>query len=222
MRSKEEQLNKKEEGSLAFPGEVIASAEKFRPGKGTISINNRKIVSTILGTVHFNYSNNFVWIKPIKQPVFPRKGDIVLGEVISAGNSIANIKIWFLIRNNKSQRRLTFIPLEKPFSANLHISQVGMRTELLSKVIKIGDIILGKVVTDYTLPVNIVTNDKVLGVVSAICSICGFPLIKKKELYCPRCNRTEIRKVSALYDYEKFTYLMKIHKPKRYLVMEFE
>jgi len=221
MNPEKEQLNNIEEGSLVFPGEVIADAWKFQPGKGTVRMNE-KIISTILGIAHFNYKNNFVWVEPIKQPIFPKKNDLVLGEAISVGNSIANIKIWFIMRESRSARKLTLIPLEKPFSANLHISQAGMRTESLSKIIKTGDVILGRIVMDYTLPVNIVINDKILGVVSAVCSTCGTPLIKKKDLYCPKCNKTETRKVSMLYDHGKFMHLIKTHKPKRYLIMEFE
>ncbi len=210
-----------EEGSMVFPGEIITNAEGLKAGRGTVTING-KLVSTITGFVRFNKETRLVWIDPIKQPIFPRRNDLVLGEVISVGNSIANVKIWFIIKIGKSPRNLKLIPLKKPFSANLHISQLGVRTESLSKMIKTGDILISRIVMDYTLPVNIVINDKLLGVVAARCSTCGTPLIKKKELFCPKCNKVESRKVSELYNYEKFMNLIKIHKPKRYLIVELE
>ncbi len=209
------------EGSIVIPGDVIGEAENIKSGSGT-TIVDKKIIATTFGILHYGRERKLVWVEPIKQIKLPRKNDLVIGEVISSGSTIASIKTWFIIKKDKNSNRVIFIQLEKPFSANLHISQLGIRTEALSKVIKIGDVILAKVIMNHTLPLNIAINNNLLGIVAARCSSCGAPLIKKQGLYCEVCNRKEIRKISSLYDYEKFMTLIKTYKPKRYLVMELE
>ena len=65
--------------------------------------------------------------------------------------------------------------------------------------LKIGDIIRAKVI-QVKPSVQLTTAERNLGVVKALCSICRGPLeLRGRELYCPRDERTERRKVAADY-----------------------
>ena len=216
MASKEVEIEER----IVVPGEFIANAKTITPGKGTY-VQDDRIYSLYLGHLRFDAEKSVVYVEPFKKIIYPKRGDLVLAEVISSGNTIASLKIWFLIRSI-SNKEILFSPLNKPFSGTIHISQLGTRTESINKLIKTGDKVLGVITTDYTLPLSISIASKELGVVAANCSRCGAPLIKKGRLFCPICNKPDIRKTSSLYNYEKFNGIFRIYKPKQYITMEVE
>ena len=147
---------------------------------------------------------------PLKEPIVLKKDDIVLGEVISVSNSIAQVRIYFVFKDRK------FTPLIEPFSGLVHISQLGRRVPVISDFIKVGDRILGKIIVDFYPPYSLSLDSRLLGVVSAKCSICGASLIKKnRRLICPNCERVEQRIISEIYDTEKFDLLFDSLKVKR-------
>src|SRR2546428_10898055 len=64
---------------------------------------------------------------------------------------------------------------------------------------RLGDIIRAKVI-QVKPSLQLTTAETTLGVVKALCSVCRGPLeLRGRELYCPRDERTERRKVAADY-----------------------
>jgi exosome complex component CSL4 len=69
-------------------------------------------------------------------------------------------------------------------------------------VCKPGDIMRTKVIGEKNQVYHLTTKDKNLGVVYAFCSQCGYTLeTKRQTIYCPRCGKTEKRKIT--FDYGK-------------------
>lgn len=194
---------------LVLPGTLIYEGNDLRTGKGTFKVGN-KIYSSIVGVVKRNLKKKIIYVVPLKEPIVLKKNDIVLGEVISVSNSIAQVRIYFVFKDRK------FIPLIEPFSGLVHISQLGRRVPVISDFIKVGDRILGKIIVDFYPPYSLSLDSRLLGVVSAKCSICGASLIKKdRRLICPNCERVEQRIISEIYDTEKFDLLFDSLKVKR-------
>src|SRR5256712_7401032 len=70
---------------------------------------------------------------------------------------------------------------------------------------RLGDIIRAKVI-QVKPSVQLTTAERDLGVVKARCSVCRGPLeVRGRELYCPRDERTERRKLAADYADLKLT-----------------
>jgi len=194
---------------IVVPGTLIYEGTDLRAGKGTFRDGN-KIYSSIVGVVKRNPRKKIIYVVPIKEPIVLKRNDMVLGEVISVSNSIAQARIYFVLKNDK------FIPLIQPFSALIHISQLGRRVPVISDFIKIGDKILGRIIVDFYPPYSLSLDSRLLGVVSAKCSLCGAPLIRRdRRLICPNCERMEQRILSEMYNAEKFDLLFNSLKVKR-------
>ena len=219
MRRKSE-LEKIENLKIVVPGEFLGDVREYIAGEGTY-VSNGRIYARILGVVIYDTSKKMVCVKPIKSPILPKKNDIVLAEVISSGDSIAQVKIYFVIK--RRDKDLRFIPLIPPFSGLIHISQLGTRTESVSTLLKVGDKILGHVTIDAYPPFGVSLVGKSFGVVAARCSICGTPLIyRENDLFCPSCKKRNPRKISPLYNFEKFEELFRKYKEKALIGMEVE
>src|SRR2546428_42056 len=88
----------------------------------------------------------------------------------------------------------------------IHISNVSEEyTEDIHDMYRLGDIIRAKVI-QVKPSVQLTTAEPNLGVVKALCSVCRGPLeVRGRELYCPRDERTERRKLAADYADLKLT-----------------
>src|SRR3989442_1225461 len=88
----------------------------------------------------------------------------------------------------------------------IHISNVSEEyTEDIHDMYRLGDIIRAKVI-QVKPSVQLTTAERDLGVVKARCSVCRGPLeVRGRELYCPRDERTERRKLAADYADLKLT-----------------
>ena len=82
----------------------------------------------------------------------------------------------------------------------IHISNVSEDyTEDIHDKFRLGDVIRAKVV-QVKPSVQLTTAESDLGVVKAVCSVCRGPLeLRDRDLYCPRDERTEQRKLAADY-----------------------
>ena len=200
-------------GDFVLPGDVITDSDRYKAGAGTIN-DNGTIKALLAGYVRINPIKKEVSVKPIREPVPIKKDDVVLGEVFSVSNTIANIKIYF-VYHNKQLKALT-----RPYSGTLHTSQIGFRVQKLSDYLKTGDIILAKVLLDRELPYPLTASRREYGVVAAYCGACGGEMAikdpKNDTVVCLKCGRIEKRKLSKYYDYKLFTSYFKMFKPKHY------
>src|SRR6266699_1982625 len=82
----------------------------------------------------------------------------------------------------------------------IHISNVSEEyTEDIHDMYRLGDIIRAKVI-QVKPSLQLTTAEPSLGVVKALCSVCRGPLeMRGRELYCPRDERSERRKLAADY-----------------------
>ena len=119
-------------GEIVLPGDIICDANEYHPGKGTY-LENGKIKARVIGRVYYNKAKKIVSVIPVKDPKQLHNDDIVLGEIASVSNTIANIKIYFVYKQKKELTRL-----DAPFSATLHISQLGFRAMRMADYFKVG------------------------------------------------------------------------------------
>ncbi|MBO3802704.1 MAG: exosome complex RNA-binding protein Csl4, partial [Candidatus Brockarchaeota archaeon] len=92
--------------------------------------------------------------------------------------------------------------LENPFSGWLHITRICRGyVKKLEDVVKPGDIVRGRVVSNKNGVCQVTTLGSSFGVVQAYCSGCGSGLasIGRGRLACGNCGRIETRKIADDY-----------------------
>ena len=142
-------------------------------------------------------------------------GDLVLGQVISVGDRISTLELSLVIK--KEKEKWVFYPLRERAHAYLFKGDTNYPCVSLAEILKIGDIVLGRVKIDWFFPVFISFDDKVTGVVSALCSQCGTILPTPKNfdfLACPKCKTTRKTKISHLYNPLLWREIHKLHRIK--------
>ena len=202
-------------GEIVLPGDEIGEVNKYKPGEGTYT-ENGKIKAKVIGRVKIDKRNGVLSVEPLKDPKKLHTKEIVLGEVVSVSNTIANIKIYFVYKKGEIKR------LYYPFSATLHISQLGFRASKLSEYMKVGDLIAARIILDRTVPLSLSIASRELGIIAAYCGTCGGAMKIKDArtgtMVCTRCGKNEKRKLSSMYDFNLFTRFFKAHKPKHFEV----
>jgi len=229
------------EGKIVVPGDVVIEKQpNVLLGDGLIE-KNGKIIAVKWGILKVSiidgeHKKYLISIKSTRKPIIPKRGDLVIGEITNVGNTIAMLRIFFIIRKNEETGRYVIHYLPVPYQGLIHISYVTkpkIKKKLLKKQNKyekhdylfnylaIGDIILGEVIVDYTVPYGVMIRDVYYGVVAARCTRCGNPLELrnyKGELitYCSVCRKPDPRKFSVLYDYQLYSTLLKLYKSRKY------
>ncbi len=178
------------QNNIVLPGEKLCVEEEYIPSVGTYG-EDGIVRAAIIGRVKYDIINRRVYIKPIKNPIIPKTGDIVIGVVKQMRDELAIINIVGYDINNLFKHSFTGI---------LHISQIAeTRIPTLYDVIRIGDIVRAKVLNNY-IPILLSIKEPRLGVVQAYCSRCGSPLVKLGDkLQCSFCGNIENRKIA--FDY---------------------
>lgn len=131
----------------------------------------------------------------------PMVGDVLLGQVISVGDRISTLIVSTILRYNGKSIKILGVP--RTTHSYIFKGDVKFPFTKLSEIIKIGDLILGRVKIDWFRPVFISLDSPELGVVSAICERCGtvMPTPKMPEqVICPRCRNVRRTKISTLYE----------------------
>jgi exosome complex component CSL4 len=185
--------NERKSGKIVLPGDRLGVIEEFIPDPGTY-VENGIIYSEIVGRALLDLSNKRVSVYPLTERAkIPKIGSIVLGQVSNVQTDNASVRI-FKIGNTQ---------LSGFFSGVLHVSDVQLSyVESMFDVCKPGDIMRTKVIGEKNQVYHLTTKDKNLGVVYAFCSQCGYTLeTKRQTIYCPRCGKTEKRKIT--FDYGK-------------------
>ena len=178
---------------FVYPGERLAVEEEFFSGRGTYT-DRGVIRSEELGEAQYDMREREVRVsKATREPVFPREGLEVIGEVVSVERRMANVDI-FMISGREVSRPYTGViypPSTKGYSRGLEMA------------VRSGDIIRGRIINTKSRVPLISIDEEEHGVILAHCSRCGSPLeFRRARLHCPRCGRTDRRKVSKLYGME--------------------
>ena len=189
----EEILDKNlEKGCFVLPGEFVGSTEEFKPGNGTV-VSAGNVYSTATGNVIIDRKARIVSVKPnTLTPNILKVGDIVYGKIIEVRESGAAVEIAGI--EGKEDREIVNSRL-----GDIHVSSVrDSYVKRLSDEFRPSDIIRAKVLD--TDRMRLTTSEDSLGVVKAYCSNCrGEIVLEGKKLKCPKCNMTEIRKISTEY-----------------------
>ena len=180
------------EPKMVLPGDQIAVAEEFEPGEGTYERNGLVFASTP-GVLQLDEQSRVARVRPFNPPAELQVGDIVYGVVDDIRGMMATATV------NAIHGRARQISGET--EGTIHISNVSEEyTEDIRDMYHLGDVIRAKVI--QTKPsVQLTTAEPDLGVVKALCGQCRGPLeLRGRDLFCPRCERTERRKTARDYD----------------------
>lgn len=183
------------DGDIVLPGDYLGVIEEFLPGEGIIE-ENGELYAARAGRVRINPEKIEISVEPLTDtPPLPQVGDVVIARVIEVKPQAAIVQL-LRIEGRKGYREIATSKL-----AGIHISQVrDGYVESMSSEFKIGDIVRARVLTNEKSPIQLTTKGPDLGVVYALCSSCRTPLVRRGNvLICPKCGRTETRKLSTYY-----------------------
>ena len=187
--------SERKSGLFVVPGDTLGVIEEFTSGPGTY-VECGTIHSKITGRTLLDMLNKQVSVYPlIKTATVPQVGNIVVGMVMDVKDKNAILKIFQV--EDKT--------LSGSFKGMLHISGVSQGyVDNMFEICKSGDIMRAKVISTENRSFFLSTADKDLGVVYALCSLCGHALQPgNRGMNCSNCGNVEGRKTSP--DYGKDT-----------------
>lgn len=179
------------EEKFVIPGEIVATAEEFVPGKGTYE-SDGKIVASEAGKLTLDVKSHTASVKPRNPVTEPKKKDKVLASITDVRSSMAICDILFI---EGAARQIT-----GDAEATLHVSSISSQyVETVGSAVRVGDVIRAEV-TQSQPSTQLTTVNAHLGVVLAHCSRCKSVLqLKDKSLFCSECERYEKRKIADDY-----------------------
>ncbi len=179
------------ERKMVLPGDEIAVAEEFEPGEGTYEARGLVFAATP-GVLELDPANRVARVRAFNPPAELRVGDIVYGVVDDIRGMMATATIQAIHGRTRQ--------ISGESGGTIHISNVSEEyTEDIHDMYRLGDIIRAKVI-QVKPSLQLTTAEPTLGVVKALCSVCRGPLeMRGRELYCPRDERSERRKLAADY-----------------------
>lgn len=176
---------------FVIPGEIVAIAEEYVPGKGTYE-SDGKIIASEAGTLVLDTKNHTALVTPRNPITEPKKKDKVLAAVTDVRSSMA---ICDILSIEGVARTMT-----GDTEATLHVSSISSQyVETVGSAVRVGDVIRAEVSQSHP-SVQLTTVNGHFGVVLAHCGKCkGVLTLKDKSLYCGECERYEKRKVADDY-----------------------
>ncbi len=181
-----------EKGNAVLPGNLIGTCEEFTPKSGTY-VDKGNIYSSASGIVKINTKERSISVIPVTNtPPHLQVGDIVIGQITDVKDSVALVEIAGI----KGRGEREIVNAEQ---AAIHVSNVkdAYVKELYYEFAPF-DIVKAKVIDMRNM--RLTTVNKELGVMKAYCGNCRAVLkIDNGKLKCPKCERTETRKLSSDY-----------------------
>lgn len=178
-----------------YPGEKLAVIEALEDGPGTYQ-KNGDVRSSELGTAHYDLDKRQVNVeKKTKDLVLPKEGLVVIAEAGSVMRRDARVDILMIDGKH----------IEVPYTGVIHISDAGRGyVKDLGMALRNGDIVKGEIINVKNRLIQLSIRDPDYGVVYAYCSRCGTILEEHQgRLHCPKCNRTQRRKLAKTYGKEE-------------------
>lgn len=181
-----------EKGKTVLPGDLIGTCEEFTPKSGTY-VDKGNIYASASGIVKINTKERSISVTPVTNtPPHLQVGDIVIGQVTDVKDSVALVEIAGI--KGRGEREIV-----NADQAAIHVSNVkdAYVKELYYEFAPF-DIVKARVIDLRNM--RLTTVNKELGVMKAYCGNCRAVLKKDNgKLKCPRCERTETRKLSSDY-----------------------
>jgi exosome complex component CSL4 len=182
----------KEEPRKVLPGDLIGTSEEFIPRNGAY-LEGGNIYAAASGIVNINKKERSISVTPVTNtPPHLQVGDIVIGQVTDVKDSVALVEIAGI--KGKGEREIV-----NAEQAAIHVSNVkdAYVKELYYEFAPF-DIVKARVLDLRNMRLS--TVNKELGVMKAYCGNCRTVLIiDSGKLKCPKCERTETRKLSSDY-----------------------
>ena len=182
----------KEEPKKVLPGDLIGTSEEFIPRNGAY-LEGGNIYSASSGIVNINKKERSISVTPITNtPPHLQVGDIVIGQVTDVKDSVALVEIAGI--KGKGEREIV-----NAEQAAIHVSNVkDAYVKDLYYEFAPFDIVKARVLDLRNMRLS--TVNKELGVMKAYCGNCRTVLkVDNGKLKCPKCERTETRKLSSDY-----------------------
>ena len=186
--------SERKSGLFVVPGAQLGVIEEFTPGDGTY-VEDGTIHSQVTGCTLLDMLNRQVSVYPLVPTAnVPQVGDIVTALVLDVRNKNAFLRIY----------KIGDKMLSGFFTGLLHISGVSHGyVDNMFNVSKTGDIITAKVISTKNRSFFLSTAEQDLGVIQALCSMCGSLLEpKNRGMGCSNCGNFEGRKLSPNYGKE--------------------
>ena len=182
----------KEEPRNVLPGDFIGTSEEFIPRNGAY-LDGGNIYSAASGIVNINKKERSISVTPVTNtPPHLQVGDIVIGQVTDVKDSVALVEIAGI--KGKGEREIV-----NAEQAAIHVSNVkDAYVKDLFYEFAPFDIVKARVLDLRNMRLS--TVNKELGVMKAYCGNCRTVLkVDNNKLKCPKCERTETRKLSSDY-----------------------
>jgi len=183
--------SERKSGLFVVPGDRLGVIEEFTSGPGTY-VEGGTIHSKVTGCTLLDMLNKQVSVYPlVKAATVPQVGSIVTGLVLDVKSKNAVLRIFQI-----GDKMLSGF-----FKGMLHISGVSHGyVDNMFNVCKSGDIMRAKVISTENRSFFLSTADKDLGVMYALCSLCGHVLQPgNRGMGCSKCGNFERRKLSPDY-----------------------
>jgi exosome complex component CSL4 len=190
--SEERKEEPEEKIRAVLPGDLVGTSEEYSPKSGTY-VDKGNIYAAASGIVKINTKDRSISVIPVTNtPPHIQVGDIVIGQVTDVKDSVALVEIAGI--KGKGEREIV-----NADQAAIHVSNVkdAYVKELYYEFAPF-DIVKARVIDLRNM--RLTTVDKELGVMKAYCGNCRAVLKKdNSKLKCPKCERTETRKLSSDY-----------------------
>ena len=179
------------ETNLVLPGDAIAAAEEYEAGEGTYEKDGH-IYAAMPGVLQLDSQNFVARVRPFNPLAELKVGDVVYGVIGDIRSSMAEANVAAV---HGSKREIT-----GETEGAIHVSKISSEyIEDIRDAFHLGDIVRAKVIQAKP-SLQLTTAEPNLGVVKAMCSRCRGPLeLKGRDLWCPRDETSERRKIAADY-----------------------
>ena len=178
-------------GLFVVPGDRLGVIEEFTSGPGTY-VEDGIIHSQVTGRTLLDMLNRQVSVYPVvESATVSQVGNVVTAMATEVRNKNAILSIFKI--GDKT--------LSGAFKGALHISGVSHGyVDNMYDVCKSGDIMKAKVISTANRSIFLSTVDNNLGVIYALCSMCGHVLEPaNRGLGCSQCGNFERRKMAPDY-----------------------
>jgi len=167
-----------------LPGDFLAVPEEFLPGPNAYETED-SVRATHPGEVLRDLAKREVGVKATYVAKTPSVGDIVTGQIEVAQTSTAHMQIYYV----------NGAPTMGRFSSTIYMRMERGGRGVRRTNVKLGDIVRARVVSTMNGLIQLGIDEPHLGVVFALCSVCGNPLARADgRAKCEECGNVEERK----------------------------
>jgi len=181
---------------IVLPGEQLSTSEELLSGEGTFE-ENGIIRASRVGRYVVDEKHRKATVEPVTSiPVVLKSGSKVLAEVRSVKPSMVLVDVLHVIGKNRG--------ISGDTNGTIRVSEISTSyVKEASDKYAVGDIIRAEVLQAEP-SLQLITKDKNLGAIKALCMKCRHPLVRKDNfLECKNCGNHENRKIAIDYgEYE--------------------